>query len=190
MPLAAGAPRRPMMRKMGMDSVDPTPAPSSVAVRRCSSVAPACSARVRASPAPAPIPVATAPAIPKGPNAPMARKGYTELKDSPNLRPTLSSYPGAAVNGARAAWANSRAFAATTFSVSVGSSAEAPIAVLSAKLTTPGIWPFINSLICPPKVVSGLAADRCVTISAGVYPALSAAPVSNFCCLPRNSAIS
>ena len=129
--------------------------PSAVASERCSSVAPSRSARVRASPAPAPTPKPTAAARPAKPRGPAARKGTVEPTASPSLRPTVCSYPGAASNGRLAAPATDAIFSRAAFSMSSGSSAEAPVAADSSRPIAPGTMPLKVSLTCPSAVVSG-----------------------------------
>ena len=141
-------------------SIAPGRVPSPVAADRCSSVAPACSARVRASPAPdatpRPIPAAT-PGSPRNANGAI---GNIEPRPSPICRPQEFSYPGAASNGFLAVVAMSLMAARADFSVSSGNSALIPVPALSNKPTAPGINPLPASLTCPNNVGSGVGAGR------------------------------
>ena len=135
----------------------PVGAPSWVARRRSSSVAPLASADSRASPAPAATPRPPAATRPASPRGPAAKNGRVEPKPSPNLRITESSYPALASNGFLAIPASSLIFSRAAFSVSSGNSALIPVPADSSKLMAPGINPLPNSLMFPPTVGFGLS---------------------------------
>ena len=154
-PACTGAAKRPRILAGANISVAPTTPPRPVAKERCSASAPPCSARTLASPAPAPTPSPAMPKRPATPNGPMARNGKTEPTDSPNFRPMVSSYPGAAAKGSRAEAAKPPMILRADFSCSSGNSAEIPVPADSAKPIAPGTRPLANSLTCPPTVGSG-----------------------------------
>ena len=153
----AALPNLPKSLNIGIASVEPTTAPPNVDNLRCSAVAPLSSARPRASPAPAATPVPTAAIAPGIPRGAIAKKGSTDPTPSPSLRVTVSSYPGAAANGALIAPAISLVLARVAFSYSSGSIEEAPVTAPSTRPTAPGTTPLKNSLTLPVTVVSGAA---------------------------------
>ena len=147
MPSLVSLPRRLKNWNTGITSERPTPAPNPVAWLRCSGVAPASSARVRASPAPDAPARPVAAIRPAAPNGPATAKGITDPPASPNLRGIVSSYPGWATNGLRAAVATSPIKSRVDFSAPSGNTADAPIAADSRVLTTPAGIPLRNSLV-------------------------------------------
>ena len=134
-------------------SSKPVGAPSCVARRRSSSVAPSASARRRDSPAPADVPRPTLAPRPSKP-APGIKKGAVEPTPSPSLRPTESSYPSAASNGFFAMPAMSLMASRAAFSVSSGNNALIPVPAVSSRPMAPGTMPLPNSTMLPPIVVS------------------------------------
>ena len=138
-------------------SSKPVGAPSCVARRRSSPVAPLASAASRASPAPAATPRPPAATRPAKPSGPAAKNGRVEPKPSPNLRITESSYPALASNGFLAIPASSLIFSRAAFSVSSGNNALIPVPAVSSKPIAPGTNPLPNSLMLPPTVGFGLS---------------------------------
>ena len=168
-PSSTGSPRRFRIRVGANISVAPTAAPSKVDAVCCPSVAPSAADFSTCVPAPAPIPRPYPATRPARPNGPVATKGRKEPVASPNLRPTVSSYPGAAANGALAAAAVSLMYCCVAFSCSSGSSADIPVPACSTSPIAPGTRPLKNSLVCPPNVVSFGAAGACSDLNASGY---------------------
>ena len=144
-------------------SSKPVGAPSWVARRRSSGVAPLASAASRASPAPAATPIPAAAARPASPSGPSAKNGIVDPIPSNNRRGIDSSYPGAAANGALATPAISLIFSRAAFSVSSGNNALIPVAAVSARPTRPGIGALKISFTWPRTVVFGGASCICVS---------------------------
>ena len=159
-------------------SSKPVGAPSWVARRRSSGVAPLASAASRASPAPAATPIPAAAARPASPSGPSAKNGIVDPIPSDKRRPTDSSYPGAAANGFLITPAISLIFSRAAFSVSSGNNALIPVAAVSARPTAPGTTPLKNSFAWPSTVVSGGCAiwRCCINLCAARNKSCSDAP--------------